>query len=153
MAKKSKKNIKIYGANEPRTVNLYKVKEGLSKDLEINLDFEVQYNPQEAINNINNEYSERDITDDISDLLNNYCEGIYLDSETNTDSYDKPIYLYKWSQKTEPTTGQQQGFKYFEAFPYNLGSNMFRITLSNNLTLALLETPEQFKPIFLEEVE
>jgi hypothetical protein len=30
---------------------------------------------------------------------------------------------------------------------------MFRITLSNNLTLALLETPEQFKPIFLEEVE
>ena len=123
-------------------------------EVEIALNISCTYNPTNAINKINEDLPEGLIVDGANSILNaNNVHLRYYPDNSFTDEYqnmkddlERPIILFNFETK------QDNGFPFIEAFDYDLSSDMFNITITQNLDELTVNTKEKvykYKPIFL----
>lgn len=139
-------------------IEVYKVDDPNSF-VEIALNFNVDYNPADGIEKINNDLpSDADFTADTI-LGEDYIETKYHpldenrpsgesetieDYENVQDSFNQQVVLYNWKTK------QEYGFPFLEGHDYNIGSDMFTITLDMpNIHISYEAPPILYKPILL----
>ena len=130
-------------------INIYKSNE-LNSQVKISLDFNVQYNPQYAIESIN-----KDIDQDLSINGNNILNENFITQTIHPttiisnfqeykDDLGRNIKLYNWQTKSD------YGFPFIEAHNYNLDSSMFEITIQMpNLIINAQPQEFKYKPILL----
>lgn len=141
-------------------MRVYKIND-LNSFVEIALNFNVDYNPADGIDKINDDLpSDANFTANTI-LGEDYIETKYHpldenrpsgesetieDYENVQDSFNQPIVLYNWKTK------QSKGFPFLEGHDYNIGSDMFTITLKEpDLEIKYEAEPLKYKPILLIE--
>ena len=129
---------------------IYKSNE-LNSQVKIALNFNVQYDPQYAINSIDKDLDDTATKDGAQILEQNHIEEtihpttLIQDFEDYKDDLGRNIMLYNW--KTKSNDG---GFPFIEAHNYNLDSSMFKINITKpNLTISQQAPTFKYKPILL----
>ena len=139
-------------------IKIYKTKD--SGILEIALNFDVEYNPANAISKINGDLDES-LNYNAENFLNtdnvNYDQNTTMhpdnkfinDYKDLKDMADRPIKIYNWDTK------ENAGFPFIEAFDYNLDKNMFILTIQDNIDFIVKKKQEiyKYKPILLVNID
>ena len=121
------------------------------------LNINCTYNPTNAINKINEDIPENILENGADDILNEshvdlkyHPTQVINEYENMKDDLQRPIVLFNFETK------QDSGFPFIEAFDYNLSSDMFNITITQNLNELTVNTKEKvykYKPIFLQKID